>query len=102
MGDGLRSRAGVPPEELGSTRIVLRPIGTPLPLGFLGLFVATTAFAVLQLDWLPEDQGRLVALGALLFTVPLQALASVFGFLARDPVAGTGMAVLSGTWALVG
>ncbi|MFC5381439.1 hypothetical protein [Aquipuribacter nitratireducens] len=84
------------------TRIVLRPVGTPLPLGFLGLAVATTAFAVLQLGWLPPEQGRVVALAALLFTAPVQLLASVFGFLARDPVAGTGMAVLSGTWVVVG
>jgi hypothetical protein len=29
-------------------------------------------------------------------------LASVFGFLARDPVAGTGMGILAGTWGLAG
>lgn len=89
-------------DEVAVSRIVLRPIGDPLPLGFLGLFVATSAFACLQLDWLPPDQGRVVALSALLFTVPLQAVASVYGFLARDPVAGTGMGVLAGTWAVTG
>jgi len=35
------------------------------------------------------------------FTVPVQLLACVIGFLARDPVAGTGMGVLAGTWAAV-
>jgi hypothetical protein len=30
-------------------------------------------------------------------TVPLQLLAAVMGFLARDPVAATGMGILSGT-----
>ena len=83
----------------GVTRIVLRPMGTPLPLGFLGLLVATVGFAAVQLGWVPEDQGRTVALGVLVFTVPLQLLAAVLGFLARDPVAGTGMGVLTGTWA---
>jgi succinate-acetate transporter protein len=34
--------------------------------------------------------------------VPLQLLASVFGFLSRDPVAATGMGILSGTWAVAG
>ncbi len=29
---------------------------------------------------------------------PLQLLASIFGFLARDAVAGTGMRILAGTW----
>lgn len=83
-------------------RIVVRPIGTPLPLGFLGLLVATVTFSALQLHWLPPEQGRVVALGVLAFTVPVQLLASVYGFLARDPVAGTGMGVLAGTWGAAG
>jgi succinate-acetate transporter protein len=83
-------------------RIVLRPLGTPLPLGFLGLLVATTCFSGLQLGWLPPQEGRSVALGLLAFTVPSQLIAAVLGFLARDPVAGTGMAVLAGTWGATG
>lgn len=94
--------AAVLPGGQLSTRIVLRPVATPLPLGFLGLFVATSAFACLQLGWLPPEQGRGVAVAALALTVPLQLLASVLGFLARDPVAGTGMGILAGTWAAVG
>ena len=88
--------------HLSVTRIVLRPIGNPLPLGFLALAVATLSFSALQLGWVPPQQGRVVALSALLLTAPLQLLACVFGFLARDPVAGTGMGVLAGTWALTG
>jgi hypothetical protein len=42
------------------------------------------------------------AIGALAATAPLQLLASVFGFLARDVVAATGMGVLAGTWGTVG
>lgn len=80
------------------SRIVVRPMGTPLPLGFLGLFVATVGFSALQLGWLPPEQGRNVALGVLALTVPTQLVSSLYGFLARDPVAGTGMGVLFGTW----
>lgn len=81
-----------------TARVVLRPVATPLPLGFLALAVATVAFASLQLQWIPASQGRTVALGVLALTVPLQLLASVMGFLTRDPVAATGMGILSGTW----
>ena len=91
-------------DEVGSggpTRVVVRPVGTPLPLGFLGLCVATFAFAGLQLGWVPAQQGHLIAWAVLGLTVPAQLLASVVGFMARDSVAGTGMAVLSGTWAAV-
>lgn len=80
----------------------LRPVATPLPLGFLALAAVTTVFAVIQLDWVPTDQARIAGLTALAFTVPLQLVAAVFGFLTRDPVAATGMGVLAGTWAIVG
>ena len=96
MSDGSREA------HMAVSRIVLRPIGNPLPLGFLALVVATLGFSALQLGWVPPQQGRVVALSALLVAAPLQLLASVFGFLARDPVAGTGMGVLAGTWAVTG
>lgn len=38
-----------PAQHLAVSRIVLRPIGNPLPLGFLGLAVATVGFSALQL-----------------------------------------------------
>jgi len=90
-------QAGRAPE----VQIVVRPIGTPLPLGFLGLVVATTCFSALQLGWLPAEEGGTVALGVLVFTVPAQLIAAILGFQARDPVAGTGMGVLAGVWAAV-
>jgi uncharacterized protein len=89
------------PESV-TTHVVLRPVASPLPLGFLALALATTVFSAVQLGWVPPDQGRIAALTAVATTVPLQLTASVFGFLARDPVAATGMGVLSGTWAVVG
>ena len=85
-----------------ATRVVLRPIATPLPLGFLALAVSTVVFSAVQLEWLSPAEGRVAALTAIAATVPLQLLSSVVGFLARDPVAATGMGVLAGTWAVVG
>jgi uncharacterized protein len=84
--------------DAAATRVMLRPLANPLPLGFLALAVATAAFATVQLSWIPQSQGHTVALGVLALTVPLQFLAAVMGFLARDPVAATGMGILSGTW----
>ncbi|TFV49577.1 GPR1/FUN34/YaaH family transporter [Blastococcus sp. TF02A-35] len=85
-----------------ATRVVLRPLATPLPLGFLALVLATVAFSAVQLGWVPPTDGRVAALAALFATVPLQLLAAVTGFLTRNPVAATGMGVLAGTWAVVG
>ena len=81
-----------------AARIVLRPIGNPLPLGFLALAGGTLLVSGLQLRWLQQEQGQQVALILVAFVFPLQLVASIFGFLARDVVAGTGMGLLAGTW----
>ena len=86
----------------GSTRIVLRPIANPLPLGFLALAGGTLVVSGLQLGWLEPADGHDVALILLAFVVPLQLVTSVFGYLGRDVVAGTGMGLLSGIWLSVG
>ncbi|BDZ42015.1 hypothetical protein GCM10025865_13140 [Paraoerskovia sediminicola] len=88
-------------EQLRMTRIVLRPTGNPLPLGFMALAIATVGFSCLQLGVVGPDEAGTVALAVLVLTVPLQLLAAVFGFGARDPIAGTGMAMVSGVWAMV-
>lgn len=85
-----------------ATRIVLRPIASPLPLGFLGLLVGSLLISALQLHWIPPAARHELAIGVLAFTVPVQLIACLYGFLSRDVVASTGMGVLSGTWATVG
>jgi succinate-acetate transporter protein len=90
------------PTAPGTTRVMLRPVASSLPLGFLALALATVPFAAVQLGWVVPTEGRVAAIGAIAATVPLQLLASVFGFLARDVVAATGMGVLAGTWGTVG
>jgi succinate-acetate transporter protein len=85
-----------------ATRIVLRPIGNPLPLGFLALAAGTLLLSALQLEWLGPAEGREVALILIAFVSPLQLLASIFGYLARDVVAGTGMGILAGSWLSIG
>ena len=81
-----------------ATRIVLRPIANPLPLGFLALGAATLLLSALQLNWVPASESHQIAIILLAFVAPLQLLTSIFGFLARDAVAGTGMGILAGTW----
>ena len=88
--------------ERHMTRIFLRPIGNPLPLGFLGLAAATIVLSGLELGWVPATEHRHVGLVMVAFTFPVQLLAAVFGYLGRDPVGGTGNGVLAGTWLTVG
>jgi len=88
--------------EPTETRVLLRPLASPLPLGFLALVVATVPLAAVQLGWVLPTDARIAAIAAVAATVPLQLLASVLGFLARDVGAATGMGVLTGTWATIG
>lgn len=85
-----------------AARVVLRPIGNPLPLGFLALAAGTFVLAALQLGWIPVSESSDVAIVLIAFVFPLQLLASVLGYLGRDVVAGTGMGVLAGTWLTTG
>lgn len=85
-----------------STRVVLRPLGNPLPLGFLALAGGTFVVGGLQLGWLDATEGANVALVLIAFVAPLQLIAAVLGYLARDVVAGTGMGILAGAWLTVG
>lgn len=96
--DGGMTRAA--PQE--AMRIVLRPLASPLPLGFLGLAGGTITLSGQQLGWVPAVTSHLVAVAILLLAVPLQLIASLIGFLSRDPVAATGMGTLAATWATTG
>ncbi|QBI55539.1 GPR1/FUN34/YaaH family transporter [Streptomonospora litoralis] len=81
-----------------AVRINLNPIANPKPMGFMALAIATLMLSALQLGWLPDSERNNVAIILITFSFPLQALGAVFGFLARDVVVGTGMAMLGGTW----
>ncbi|MFD6415306.1 acetate uptake transporter family protein [Streptomyces sp. NPDC060194] len=81
------------------TRIVLRPIASPLPLGFFALGIGSAVLSTLQLEWVPLDQSEVLLILVLIFVVPLQLIAGLFAFAARDAGAGTALLLLSATWA---
>lgn len=83
-------------------RVVLRPIGAPLPLGFLALAIGSFVLAGLQLHWIAATQGHMVALCLLALVVPLQLISALTAMVARDTIAATGMGVLAGTWFGIG
>lgn len=84
------------------TRVFLRPIASPLALGFLALATGTFALAGLQLSWISAAQSPDAGLAVLGFTVPLQVASFLYGFLARDSAAATGMALQAGGWLAIG
>src|SRR3954463_1059791 len=63
--DGLRERIS----------IQLRPVGTPVAIGFFGLAAATLVLSSLQLEWVPVTDGRNIALALMGFAFLAQGTA---------------------------
>jgi succinate-acetate transporter protein len=89
-------------QAVHASRVFLRPLANPLSLGFLGLAFATIMLSSTQLGWAPSDESHLVAIGVLVFAVPLQFVSCIYGFLVRDTVCATGIGVQAGMWAAIG
>ena len=79
------------------TRIVLRPIGSPLPLGFFTVAIDNVLVSALQWGLLPAADRRAVAL-IVLPAFLVQAIAGVFALGARDSSAATLMLSFATTW----
>ena len=93
-GHGVRGE--LTPEAM--TRIVLRPVASSLPLGFLAFGVGTILLTALELEWVPLAQASSLMVMVLAFVAPLQALAGIFAFLARDSGAATALTMLGAAW----
>ncbi len=82
----------------GMTRIVLRPLASPLPLAFFAFGAGSLMLSGLQLGLIPTSETRSVALVQAAFVFPPMALASVLAFLSRETLGATIMALISASW----
>lgn len=92
----------MPDSEFTHARVFLRPISNPMALGFIGVAVASLVDAGLNFNWYPPKEFHQAGLVILVFAPLTQVIASVFGYLARDPVASTGMGVQAAGWLAIG
>lgn len=90
------SNGELTPESI--TRIMLRPVASGLPLGFLAFGTGTILLTALELQWVPTAQGSTLVVMVLAFVAPLELLAGVFAFLARDSGAATALSTLGAAW----
>jgi hypothetical protein len=102
MTDGTLRHNGPEPPGATVARVTLRPIGSPLPLGAFALVPAGALLSGLQLEWFPVADERSIGYLLLGFAVPLQLMSSVFAFLGRDSLVGTGFGIFTGTWLAFG
>ncbi|MBL1097728.1 acetate uptake transporter family protein [Streptomyces coffeae] len=85
------------PDLRAMTRINLRPIASPMPVGFFAVAIASVIAGGLQLGFFGDGAHRAVAL-TILPAFILQLIVSILAFGARDVLAATLMACFSGTW----
>jgi succinate-acetate transporter protein len=95
----------MPPTDVRSSQanghaaqVVLRPLGSALPLGFAGLAVASLVLSGLELGWMPLSESTHAGILLLVSGGALQAVTAVLAFLARDGAAGSALGLLSSTW----
>jgi uncharacterized protein len=100
--DFARVGASVGDERLDPpVRIMLRPVGSPLPLGFFAFAVGSFLFTAFELGWVAQSQARPLSWIMLVFVVPLQLIGSIVSFMARDAGSATALGLFAMTWASV-
>jgi succinate-acetate transporter protein len=97
-----RAETGDAGPRLRETRVILRPLGSPLPLGFAGLAVASFLLTGVDLGWVAETERHHVAAALLAGALPLQTTSFLFALPARDGASATATALLAAAWASVG
>ena len=77
------------------TRIVLRPLASPLPLGFFAFGIGSILQSGLQFGLLPQSEVQNLALifGALVF--PLELLAAILAFPSRETAGATVLSIIA-------
>ncbi|HZU82319.1 MAG TPA: GPR1/FUN34/YaaH family transporter [Polyangiaceae bacterium] len=80
------------------TRIMLRPVASPLPLGFFAFGIGLALTSTLDMGLLAPSETRHVALLLLAFVAPLELFAAALAFFARDTAAGTTLGLFGASW----
>lgn len=81
--DGDLVREGAP-----AIRINVRPLGNPLPLGMFSFGIGMLLLAAQSAAWVPNGGDMQVGLILAAFVFPLEAVATVIAYLARDTCQG--------------
>src|SRR3954453_5564908 len=84
------------------TRIVLRPIGSGLPLGFFAFGIGMLLLGCSGIGWIPVSEQKDVGMMLMAFVFPLEAIATIVAFLARDTVGATTLGLFTTSWLSLG
>lgn len=84
------------------TRIMLRPVGSGLPLGFFSFGIGMLLLGSQEIGWIPVAEQRDVGLLLVTFVFPLELVATIFAFLARDTLGATTLGLFTTSWLALG
>jgi uncharacterized protein len=84
------------------TRIMLRPIGSSLPLGFYSFGIGMLLLGAFALGWIPVAEQKNVGMLLLGFVFPLELIAAIVAFLARDTLGATTLGLFAASWLSLG
>src|SRR5437763_2706267 len=80
------------------TTIFLRPIGSGLPLGFFSFGIGMLLLASQAIGWIPVAEQKDVGTILIAFVFPLELLATIMAFLARDTLGATTLGLFTTSW----
>ena len=83
-------------------RIFLRPIGSGLPLGFFSFGIGMLLLGTQALAWIPVDEQKNVGMMLVSFVFPLELVATIVAFLARDTLGATTLGLFTTSWLALG
>jgi succinate-acetate transporter protein len=79
-------------------RVVVRPYGSSIPLGFFAFGIGMFLYAALDAPWVKASDWHSIGLILAGFVAPLELVATVFAFLARDTAAAATLGLFAGSW----
>jgi succinate-acetate transporter protein len=80
----------------------VRPLGSALPLGFFAFGVGMFLLAAVGVHSIPTTDVKTTGVLLAAFVFPLELVATVIAFLARDTTGATTLGLFSGSWLAVG
>ncbi|MBA8826349.1 hypothetical protein FHX42_003725 [Saccharopolyspora lacisalsi] len=83
-------------------RIALRPYGNPLPLGFFSFGIGMVLLAGIAFQWIHGPDVRVAGILMAAFVFPLELLAAILAFLARDTGAAGALGLFATSWVALG
>src|SRR5204863_10197762 len=86
----------------GHTRIMLRPIGSGLPVGFFSFGIGMLLLGCQAIGWIPVSEQKDVGMLLMSFVFPLELVATIFAFLARDTLGATTLGLFTTSWLAIG